>query len=54
VFGVEQHPVETGIGQHFGRNCAAQTRPDTDLRLAGLDGLLELIDGQIHGLAPYA
>ena len=48
MLGVEQHPVESGVGEHFGRDVAAEARPDADLRLAGFDRLLELIDWQFH------
>ena len=41
VLGIEQNPVESGVGEDFGRQMARQAVPQADLQLAGLQRLFE-------------
>jgi hypothetical protein len=48
MFGVEQDPVEAAIGNDFGRDVAAQARPQADLQFAGGERVLEGVAGHVR------
>src|SRR5271170_4122332 len=48
MLGVEQQPVEAAVADDVRRNVAAQAAPQADLQLAGGDGVLEGIAGEVH------
>ena len=52
VLGVEQHPIEARVREHFGDDVAGEARPDTDLGLAFFQRLLEFVHCQFHGSNP--
>ena len=48
VLGVEQDPVESGVGEDFDHEMARQAVPQPDLQPAGLQRLLEGIMESVH------
>jgi len=48
MLGVEQQPVEPRVAHDVGRDVAAQTAPQADLKLACRDGALEAVMGEFH------
>jgi len=50
VLHVQQQPVVAAVGQDFDADRAAQVRPQADLFLATQDGVLETVDGEVHGV----
>ncbi|MCY1528351.1 hypothetical protein D9M68_634520 [compost metagenome] len=49
VLAVQQQPVEAGVGRQLGAVGIGQAEPEADLRLAGMQAGLEVVDGELHG-----